>query len=145
MKFNKREKFLFSVLIAILLIAINTTFIYKPMKEKNDDLSNVINKIEVSKKILNSRDSTVVKKENIILEIENYLKTDSIVNYIRKESTENDSITLNINFKGTSYSVTKLIENISSIYKKIYLNNIELYRIDGENIECKMQITIYTI
>lgn len=144
MKFNKREKILFTIFIVSLIIVTNIVFIYKPMKEKKDELTNVINKIEVSKKLINKKDSSVAKKESVIFDIENYLKTDSTVNYIKKESVENNTITLNIKFSGINSSVTKLIENIDSISSKIYLNNIELYRADSETVECKMQITIYT-
>lgn len=144
MKFSRREKILIIIFTVSTTIVINTHYIYKPMKEKSKELNNIVNKIEVSKKIVNEKNSNIVKKENIIIDMENYLKKESVVNYIKKENEENDNTILNIKFSGLSDSVTSLIKDITSISKHIYLNDIELYRIDENNIECKMKLTIYT-
>ncbi|MGL4797464.1 MAG: hypothetical protein ACRC1Y_05505 [Paraclostridium sp.] len=144
MKFNKREKLLIVVFLLILTVSVNTYFVYKPMKDKEKELNNIVNKIEVSKKIVNEKISNEIKRENIIIDIENYLKKESIVNYIKKENEEDNNTTLNIKFSGLPDSVTGLIENINSISKNIYLNDIELYMADENNIDCKMKITIYT-
>ena len=50
MKFNKRKKIFLNIFIIISFLIINIIFIYSPMKEKEEDLNNIINKIEVSKK-----------------------------------------------------------------------------------------------
>ncbi|MGL5506696.1 MAG: hypothetical protein ACRDB0_02200, partial [Paraclostridium sp.] len=142
--FNKREKLLIVVFLFILTVSVNTYFVYKPMKDKEKELNNIVNKIEVSKKIVNEKISNEIKRENIIIDIENYLKKESIVNYIKKENEEDNNTTLNIKFSGLPDSVTGLIENINSISKNIYLNDIELYMADENNIDCKMKITIYT-
>lgn len=144
MKFNKREKILIIIFTVSATIAISTHYIYRPMKDKEKELKNIVNKIEVSKKIVNEKNSNIVKKENLIIDMENYLKKESVVNYIKKENEENNKTILNIKFSGISDSVTTLIKDINSISKHIYLNDIELYSIDENIIECKMKVTIYT-
>lgn len=145
MKFNKREKVLFNILIILVLVAINIYVIYKPMKEKERELRNTINKIEVSKKIVNDNNIKLNKKEDIVFTLENYLKSGATVNYIKKEKEEKNSMTLNINISGSTKPLTGLISNINSISSKIYLNDIEIFKLDEEIVECKMQITIYTV
>lgn len=144
MKFNKRKKIFLNIFIIILFLIINITFIYSPMKEKEEDLNNIINKIEVSKKLINENNSNKIEKENLILKIEEYLKSESIIYYIKKESEEDERIVINLKFGGLSQSIIKLINNINNISNKIYLNNIELSRIDEKTIECKVRITMYT-
>lgn len=144
MKFNKRKKIFLNIFIIISFLIINIIFIYSPMKEKEEDLNNIINKIEVSKKLINENNSNKTEKENLILKIEEYLKSESIIYYIKKESEEDERIVINLKFGGLSQSIIKLINNINSISNKIYLNNIELSRIDEKIIECKVRITMYT-
>lgn len=144
MKFNKRKKIFLNIFIIISFLIINIIFIYSPMKEKEEDLNNIINKIEVSKKLINENNSNKIEKENLILKIEEYLKSESIIYYIKKESEEDERIVINLKFSGLSQSIIKLINNINNISNKIYLNNIELSRIDEKIIECKVRITMYT-
>lgn len=144
MKFNKRKKIFLNIFIIISFLIINIIFIYGPMKEKEEDLNNIINKIEVSKKLINENNSNKTEKENLILKIEEYLKSESIIYYIKKESEEDERIVINLKFGGLSQSIIKLINNINNISNKIYLNNIELSRIDEKIIECKVRITMYT-
>ena len=144
MKFNKRKKIFLNIFIIISFLIINIIFIYSPMKEKEEDLNNIINKIEVSKKLINENNSNKTEKENLILKIEEYLKSESIIYYIKKESEEDERIVINLKFGGLSQSIIKLINNINNISNKIYLNNIELSRIDEKIIECKIRITMYT-
>ena len=144
MKFNKRKKIFLNIFIIISFLIINIIFIYSPMKEKEEDLNNIINKIEVSKKLINENNSNKTEKENLILKIEEYLKSESIIYYIKKESKEDERIVINLKFGGLSQSIIKLINNINNISNKIYLNNIELSRIDEKIIECKVRITMYT-
>lgn len=144
MKFNKRKKIFLNIFIIISFLIINIIFIYSPMKEKEEDLNNIINKIEVSKKLINENNSNKTEKENLILKIEEYLKSESIIYYIKKESEEDERIVINLKFGGLSQSIIKLINNINNISNKIYLNNIELSRIDEKTIECKVRITMYT-
>ena len=144
MKFNKRKKIFLNIFIIISFLIINIIFIYSPMKEKEEDLNNIINKIEVSKKLINENNSNKIEKENLILKIEEYLKSESIIYYIKKESEEDGRIVINLKFGGLSQSIIKLINNINNISNKIYLNNIELSRIDEKSIECKVRITMYT-
>lgn len=144
MKFNKRKKIFLNIFIIISFLIINIIFIYSPMKEKEEDLNNIINKIEVSKKLINENNSNKPEKENLILKIEEYLKSESIIYYIKKESEEDERIVINLKFGGLSQSIIKLINNINNISNKIYLNNIELSRIDEKIIECKVRITMYT-
>ena len=144
MKFNKRKKIFLNIFIIISFLIINIIFIYSPMKEKEEDLNNIINKIEVSKKLINENNSNKTEKENLILKIEEYLKSESIIYYIKKESEEDERIVINLKFGGLSQSIIKLINNINYISNKIYLNNIELSRIDEKIIECKVRITMYT-
>ena len=144
MKFNKRKKIFLNIFIIISFLIINIIFIYSPMKEKEEDLNNIINKIEVSKKLINENNSYKTEKENLILKIEEYLKSESIIYYIKKESEEDERIVINLKFGGLSQSIIKLINNINNISNKIYLNNIELSRIDEKIIECKVRITMYT-
>ncbi|MBP3930870.1 MAG: hypothetical protein J6D47_15080 [Peptostreptococcaceae bacterium] len=144
MKFNKRKKIFLNIFIIISFLIINIIFIYSPMKEKEEDLNNIINKIEVSKKLINENNSNKTEKENLILKIEEYLKSESIIYYIKKESEEDERIVINLKFGGLSQSIIKLINNINNISNKIYLNNIELSRIDEKIIECKVRITMYT-
>lgn len=144
MKFNKRKKIFLNIFIIISFLIINIIFIYSPMKEKEEDLNNIINKIEVSKKLINENNSNKIEKENLILKIEEYLKSESIIYYIKKESEEDERIVINLKFGGLSQSIIKLINNINNISNKIYLNNIELSRIDEKIIECKVRITMYT-
>lgn len=144
MKFNKRKKIFLNIFIIISFLIINIIFIYSPMKEKEEDLNNIINKIQVSKKLINENNSNKTEKENLILKIEEYLKSESIIYYIKKESEEDERIVINLKFGGLSQSIIKLINNINNISNKIYLNNIELSRIDEKIIECKVRITMYT-
>lgn len=144
MKFNKRKKIFLNIFIIISFLIINIIFIYSPMKEKEEDLNNIINKIEVSKKLINENNSNKIEKENLILKIEEYLKSESIIYYIKKESEEDERIVINLKFGGLPQSIIKLINNINNISNKIYLNNIELSRIDEKIIECKVRITMYT-
>lgn len=144
MKFNKRKKIFLNIFIIISFLIINIIFIYSPMKEKEEDLNNIINKIQVSKKLINENNSNKIEKENLILKIEEYLKSESIIYYIKKESEEDERIVINLKFGGLSQSIIKLINNINNISNKIYLNNIELSRIDEKIIECKVRITMYT-
>lgn len=144
MKFNKRKKIFLNIFIIISFLIINIIFIYSPMKEKEEDLNNIINKIEVSKKLINENNSNKTEKENLILKIEEYLKSESIIYYIKKESEEDERIVINLKFGGLSQSIIKLINNINNISNKIYLNNIELSRINEKIIECKVRITMYT-
>ena len=144
MKFNKRKKIFLNIFIIISFLIINIIFIYSPMKEKEEDLNNIINKIEVSKKLINETNSNKTEKENLILKIEEYLKSESIIYYIKKESEEDERIVINLKFGGLPQSIIKLINNINNISNKIYLNNIELSRIDEKIIECKVRITMYT-
>lgn len=144
MRFNKKEKFLIYIFFISIILMININFIYTPMKEKEENLNNTINKIEISKKILKEKDSNKINKENLILDIEDYLKSEAIVNYIEKENTDTNKSIINIKFSGIESSITNLINNIDSISNKIYLNNIEIYRLNEDNVECKMQITMYT-
>lgn len=144
MKFNKRKKIFLNIFIIISFLIINIIFIYSPMKEKEEDLNNIINKIEVSKKLINENNSNKTEKENLILKIEEYLKSESIIYYIKKESEEDERIVINLKFGGLPQSIIKLINNINNISNKIYLNNIELSRIDEKIIECKVRITMYT-
>ena len=83
MKFNKRKKIFLNIFIIISFLIINIIFIYSPMKEKEEDLNNIINKIEVSKKLINENNSNKPEKENLILKIEEYLKSESIIYYIK--------------------------------------------------------------
>lgn len=144
MKFNKRKKIFLNIFIIISFLIINIIFIYSPMKEKEEDLNNIINKIQVSKKLINENNSNKIEKENLILKIEEYLKSESIIYYIKKESEDDERIVINLKFGGLSQSIIKLINNINNISNKIYLNNIELSRIDEKIIECKVRITMYT-
>ena len=144
MKFNKRKKIFLNIFIIISFLIINIIFIYSPMKEKEEDLNNIINKIEVSKKLINENNSNKTEKENLILKKEEYIKSESIIYYIKKESEEDERIVINLKFSGLSQSIIKLINNINNISNKIYLNNIELSRIDEKIIECKVRITMYT-
>ena len=107
MKFNKRKKIFLNIFIIISFLIINIIFIYSPMKEKEEDLNNIINKIEVSKKLINENNSNKTEKENLILKIEEYLKSESIIYYIKKESEEDERIVINLKFGGLSQSIIK--------------------------------------
>lgn len=145
MRFNKREKITLNISIIVVIILANMCFVYKPMKDKEQILKNNINKINVSKKIVNENEEGLNKKEDIVLTLEKYLKDRSVVNYIKKESESNENICLNVKLSGLSKPVTDSIINLKSIFTKVYLDNIEISKIDEENVECKFQVIIYIV
>ncbi|MGL5752833.1 MAG: hypothetical protein ACRCXT_20000 [Paraclostridium sp.] len=141
MKFKRNEKILFNILTIGVILIINNLFILKPMEDKEKELINTTNKIEISKQILSEKNT--IEKENIVLTLENYLKDNCTVNYIKKESEDNNNISLNIHLSGLPKPTIDIVSNMNKISPNIYLNNVEINKINEENIECEFKVTIY--
>ncbi|MGL5714800.1 MAG: hypothetical protein ACRCX2_17425 [Paraclostridium sp.] len=141
MKFKRNEKILFNILTIGVILIINNLFILKPMEDKEKELINTTNKIEISKQIVSEKNT--IEKENIVLTLENYLKDNCTVNYIKKESEDNNNISLNIHLSGLPKPTIDIVSNMNKISPNIYLNNVEINKINEENIECEFKVTIY--
>lgn len=141
MKIKKIEKWKINIVIIILLIFANTILIYKPLKKKEERLLNQVKVINILQEEKLKDNEHNENKKDLIINIENYFKDVSLVQYI-KSSNDKTSTNIELNVTGDKNLISEKLKNIDDLNKNTFLQEMKINRIDENNIDCNLGINM---
>ncbi|GAA0864449.1 hypothetical protein [Paraclostridium tenue] len=141
MKIKKIDKWKINIVIIILLIFANTILIYKPLKKKEERLLNQVKVINILQEEKLKDNEHNENKKDLIINIENYFKDVSLVQYI-KSSNDKTSTNIELNVTGDKNLISEKLKNIDDLNKNTFLQEMKINRIDENNIDCNLGINM---
>ena len=141
MKIKKIDKWKINIVIIILLIFANTILIYKPLKKKEERLLNQVKVINILQEEKLKDNEYNENKKDLIINIENYFKDVSLVQYI-KSSNDKTSTNIELNVTGDKNLISEKLKNIDDLNKNTFLQEMKINRIDENNIDCNLGINM---
>ena len=141
MKIKKIDKWKTNIVIIILLIFANTILIYKPLKKKEERLLNQVKVINILQEEKLKDNEHNENKKDLIIDIENYFKDVSLVQYI-KSSNNKTSTNIELNVTGDKNLISEKLKNIDDLNKNTFLQEMKINRIDENNIDCNLEINM---
>lgn len=141
MKIKKIYKWKINIVIIILLIFANTILIYKPLKKKEERLLNQVKVINILQEEKLKDNEHNENKKDLIINIENYFKDVSLVQYI-KSSNDKTSTNIELNVTGDKNLISEKLKNIDDLNKNTFLQEMKINRIDENNIDCNLGINM---
>ena len=141
MKIKKIDKWKINIVIIILLIFANAILIYKPLKKKEERLLNQVKVINILQEEKLKDNEHNENKKDLIINIENYFKDVSLVQYI-KSSNDKTSTNIELNVTGDKNLISEKLKNIDDLNKNTFLQEMKINRIDENNIDCNLGINM---
>lgn len=141
MKVKKIDKWKITVVIIVLLVFANVILIYKPLNKKEERLLNQVKVINILQDDKLKNEECNENKKDLIINIENYFKDVSLVQYI-KSSNDKNFTKIELNVTGDKNSISEKLKNIGDLSKNTFLKEIKINRIDENNIDCSLELNM---
>lgn len=141
MKVKKIDKWKITVVIIVLLVFANVILIYKPLNKKEERLLNQVKVINILQDDKLKNEECNENKKDLIINIENYFKDVSLVQYI-KSSNDKNFTNIELNVTGDKNSISEKLKNIDDLSKNTFFKEIKINRIDENNIDCSLELNM---
>lgn len=142
MKFNKLDKQKILIVSILVFVFLNLTVVYKPLKDKYQRQKNQLKIIKNLEKEKLEKKKDKIKEENIIISLESHFRENLNINYIK--SIDNDKTKIaEIGITGTNNFLIERIKKLENISKEIYIEGMTMSKIEENNLECSMKLSIY--
>ena len=141
MKVKKIDKWKITVVIIVLLVFSNVILIYKPLNKKEERLLNQVKVINILQDDKLKNEECNENKKDLIINIENYFKDVSLVQYI-KSSNDKNFTKIELNVTGDKNSISEKLKNIDDLSKNTFFKEIKINRIDENNIDCSLELNM---
>ena len=142
MKFNKLDKQKILIVSILVFVFLNLTVVYNPLKDKYQRQKNqlkIINNLE-KEKLEKKKDK--IKEENIIISLESHFRENLNINYIKSIDKDKTKVA-EIGITGVSNLLIERIKKLENISKEIYIEGMTMSKIEENNLECSMKLSIY--
>ncbi|WP_270505421.1 hypothetical protein [Paraclostridium sordellii] len=142
MKFNKLDKQKILIVSILVFVFLNLTVVYKPLKDKCQRQKNQLKIIKNLKKEKLEKKKDKIKEENIIISLESHFRENLNINYIKSIDNEKTKVA-EIGITGASNLLIERIKKLENISKEIYIEGMTMSKIEENNLECSMKLSIY--
>lgn len=142
MKFNKLDKQKILIVSILVFVFLNLTVVYKPLKDKYQRQKNQLKIIKNLEKEKLEKKKDKIKEENIIISLESHFKENLNINYIKSIDKDKTKVA-EIGITGVSNLLIERIKKLENISKEIYIEGMTMSKIEENNLECSMKLSIY--
>lgn len=142
MKFNKLDKQKILIVSILVFVFLNLTVVYKPLKDKYQRQKNQLKIIKNLEKEKLEKKKDKIKEENIIISLESHFRENLNINYIKSIDKDKTKV-VEIGITGASNLLIERIKKLENINKEIYIEGMTMSKIEENNLECSMKLSIY--
>ncbi|CEK31701.1 hypothetical protein JGS6364_22131 [[Clostridium] sordellii] len=142
MKFNKLDKQKILIVSILVFVFLNLTVVYKPLKDKYQRQKNQLKIIKNLEKEKLEKKKDKIKEENIIISLESHFRENLNINYIKSIDKDKTKVA-EIGITGASNLLIERIKKLENISKEIYIEGMTMSKIEENNLECSMKLSIY--
>lgn len=142
MKFNKLDKQKILIVSILVFVFLNLTVVYKPLKDKYQRQKNQLKIIKNLEKEKLEKKKDKIKEENIIISLESHFRENLNINYIKSIDKDKTKVA-EIGITGVSNLLIERIKKLENISREIYIEGITMSKIEENNLECSMKLSIY--
>ena len=142
MKFNKLDKQKILIVSILVFVFLNLTVVYKPLKDKYQRQKNQLKIIKNFEKEKLEKKKDKIKEENIIISLESHFRENLNINYIKSIDKDKTKVA-EIGITGVSNLLIERIKKLENISKEIYIEGMTMSKIEENNLECNMKLSIY--
>lgn len=142
MKFNKLDKQKILIVYILVFVFLNLTVVYKPLKDKYQRQKNQLKIIKNLEKEKLEKKKDKIKEENIIISLESHFRENLNINYIKSIDKDKTKVA-EIGITGVSNLLIERIKKLENISKEIYIEGMTMSKIEENNLECSMKLSIY--
>ncbi|CEO11510.1 Uncharacterised protein [[Clostridium] sordellii] len=142
MKFNKLDKQKILIVSILVFVFLNLTVVYKPLKDKYQRQKNQLKIIKNLEKEKLEKKKDKIKEENIIISLESHFRENLNINYIKSIDKDKTKVA-EIGITGVSNFLIERIKKLENISKEIYIEGMTMSKIEENNLECSMKLSIY--
>lgn len=142
MKFNKLDKQKILIVSILVFGFLNLTVVYKPLKDKYQRQKNQLKIIKNLEKEKLEKKKDKIKEENIIISLESHFRENLNINYIKSIDKDKTKVA-EIGITGVSNLLIERIKKLENISKEIYIEGMTMSKIEENNLECSMKLSIY--
>ena len=142
MKFNKLDKQKILIASILVFVFLNLTVVYKPLKDKYQRQKNQLKIIKNLEKEKLEKNKDKIKEENIIISLESHFRENLNINYIKSIDKDKTKVA-EIGITGVSNLLIERIKKLENISKEIYIEGMTMSKIEENNLECSMKLSIY--
>lgn len=142
MKFNKLDKQKILIVSILVFVFLNLTVVYKPLKDKYQRQKNQLKIIKNLEKEKLEKKKDKIKEENIIISLESHFRANLNINYIKSIDKDKTKVA-EIGITGASNLLIERIKKLENISKEIYIEGMTMSKIEENNLECSMKLSIY--
>ena len=142
MKFNKLDKQKILIVSILVFVFLNSTAVYKPLKDKYQRQKNQLKIIKNLEKEKLEKKKDKIKEENIIISLESHFRENLNINYIKSIDKDKTKVA-EIGITGVSNLLIERIKKLENISKEIYIEGMTMSKIEENNLECSMKLSIY--
>ncbi|CEO15600.1 Uncharacterised protein [[Clostridium] sordellii] len=142
MKFNKLDKQKILIVSILVFVFLNLTVVYKPLKDKYQRQKNQLKIIKNLEKEKLEKKKEKIKEENIIISLESHFRENLNINYIKSIDKDKTKVA-EIGITGVSNLLIERIKKLENISKEIYIEGMTMSKIEENNLECSMKLSIY--
>ncbi|MDU5020287.1 MAG: hypothetical protein E6269_07030 [Clostridiales bacterium] len=142
MKFNKLDKQKILIVSILVFVFLNLTVVYKPLKDKYQRQKNQLKIIKNLEKEKLEKKKDKIKEENIIISLESHFRENLNINYIKSIDKDKTKVA-EIGITGVSNLLIERIKKLENISKEIYIEGMTMSKIEENNLECNMKLSIY--
>lgn len=142
MKFNKLDKQKILIVSILVFVFLNLTVVYKPLKDKYQRQKNQLKIIKNLEKEKLEKKKDKIKEENIIISLESHFRENLNINYIKSIDKDKTKVA-EIEITGVSNLLIERIKKLENISKEIYIEGMTMSKIEENNLECSMKLSIY--
>lgn len=142
MKFNKLDKQKILIVSILVFVFLNLTVVYKPLKDKYQRQKNQLKIIKNLEKEKLEKKKDKIKEENIIISLESHFRENLNINYIKSIDKDKTKVA-EVGITGVSNLLIERIKKLENISKEIYIEGMTMSKIEENNLECSMKLSIY--
>ena len=142
MKFNKLDKQKILIVSILVFVFLNLTVVYKPLKDKYQRQKNQLKIIKNLEKEKLEKKKDKIKEENIIISLESHFRENLNINYIKSIDKDKTKVA-EIGITGVSNFLIERIKKLENISKEIYIEGMTMSKIEENNLECSIKLSIY--
>lgn len=142
MKFNKLDKQKILIVSILVFVFLNLTVVYKPLKDKYQRQKNQLKIIKNLEKEKLEKKKDKIKEENIIISLESHFRENLNINYIKSIDKDKTKVA-EIGITGAGNLLIEKIKKLENISKEIYIEGMTMSKIEENNLECSMKLSIY--
>ncbi|CEN76913.1 Uncharacterised protein [[Clostridium] sordellii] len=142
MKFNKLDKQKILIVSILVFVFLNLTVVYKPLKDKYQRQKNQLKIIKNLEKEKLEKKKDKIKEENIIISLESHFRENLNINYIKSIDKDKTKVA-EIGITGAGKLLIERIKKLENISKEIYIEGMTMSKIEENNLECSMKLSIY--